>query len=110
VKRFLEGAGFCVKGEVKGCDAVAVQDGGQLRLAIVKLGLDPLLQAMGRMRVADEVWLAVPATRCGRDRNPHVHRPCRAIGFGLMAFNVGRNRVEVLALLAAAVPCNAQEP
>ena len=26
-----------------------------------------------------------------------VHRLCRAIGFGLMAVNVGRNRVEVLA-------------
>jgi hypothetical protein len=72
VKHFLEGAGFCVKGEIKGCDAVAVQDGGQLRLAIVemKLGfnLDLLLQAMDRMRVADEVWLAVPATQRGRDR------------------------------------------
>jgi hypothetical protein len=89
VKRFLEGAGFCVKGEVNGCDAVAVQEGGQLRLAIVemKLGfnLALLLQAMDRMRMADEVWLAVPATRRGRDRDPRVHRLCRAIGFGLMA-------------------------
>jgi hypothetical protein len=101
VKRFLEGAGFCVKGEVNGCDAVAVRDGGELRLAIVemKLGfnLDLLLQAMDRMRMADEVWLAVPATRRGRDRDPRVHRLCRAIGFGLMAVNVGRDRVEVLA-------------
>ncbi len=100
VKRFLEAAGFCVKGEVHGCDAVAVQDGGELRLAIVemKLGfnLDLLLQAMDRMRIADEVWLAVPATRRGRDRDPRVHRLCRALGFGLMAINVLRNRVEVL--------------
>jgi hypothetical protein len=101
VKRFLEGAGFCVKGEVNGCDAVAVQHSGQLRLAIVEmelgLNLDLLLQAMDRMRMADEVWLAVPATRRGRDRDPRVHRLCRAIGFGLMAVNVERNRVEVLA-------------
>ena len=59
VKHFLEGAGFCVKGEVKGCDAVAVQDGGQLRLAIVemKLGfnLDLMPQEVERMRTADEV-------------------------------------------------------
>jgi len=45
VKRFLEAAGFCVKGEVNGCDAVAVHEGETLRLAIVemKLGfnLDP---------------------------------------------------------------------
>jgi hypothetical protein len=101
VKRFLEGAGFSVKGEVNGCDAVAVHEGGQLRLAIVemKLGfnLDLLLQAMDRMRMADEVWLAVPATQRGRDRDPRVHRLCRAIGFGLIAVNVGRDWVEVLA-------------
>ena len=54
VKRFLEAAGFRVKGEVGGCDIVGVQDGEPLRLAIVemKLGfnLDLLLQAVDRMR------------------------------------------------------------
>lgn len=103
VKRFLEEAGFTVKGEIHGCDAVAVRDEGPTRLAIVemKLGfnLELLLQAMDRMRVADEVWLAVPATRRGRDRDPRVHRLCRAVGFGLMAVNLRSNRVEVLAQL-----------
>jgi hypothetical protein len=101
VKRFLEASGFRVKGEVNGCDAVAVQDGEALRLAIVemKLGfsLDLLLQAVDRMCMADEVWLAVPATRRGRDRDPRVHRLCRLIGLGLMAVNVTRDRIEVLA-------------
>jgi hypothetical protein len=72
-----------------------------LQLAIVemKLGfsLDLLLQAIDRMRAADEVWLAVPATRRGRDRDPRVHRLCRLMGFGLMAVNAARDRVEVLA-------------
>ena len=58
VKRFLETGGFRVKGEVNGCDAVAIHDGDGLRLAIVemKLGftLDLLLQAVDRMRTADE--------------------------------------------------------
>src|SRR5580698_9106867 len=101
VKRFLESAGFCVKGEVRGCDIVAVRTDENLRLAIVemKLGfsLDVLLQAMDRMRAADEVWLAVPATRRGRDRDPRVHRLCRSLGFGLLAVNQARDRVEVLA-------------
>ena len=61
VKRFLEELGFQVKGEVNGCDIVAVRDGEPPRLAIVemKLGfnLDLLLQAVDRMRAADEVWL-----------------------------------------------------
>jgi hypothetical protein len=101
VKRFLESAGFRVKAEVNGCDVVAVRDDDPLRLAIVemKLGfnLELLLQAMDRMRIADEVWLAVPATRRGRDRDTRVHRLCRAIGFGLLAVHVARDRVEVLA-------------
>jgi hypothetical protein len=72
-----------------------------LRLAIVEmklgLSLDLLLQAIDRMRAADEVWLAVPATRRGRDRDRRVHRLCRLLGVGLMAVSVGRDRVEVLA-------------
>jgi hypothetical protein len=72
VKRFLEAASFDVKGEVKGCDIVAVRAAEGLTLAIVemKLGftLDLLLQVTDRMRAADEVWLAVPA-------NPARPRP-----------------------------------
>jgi hypothetical protein len=102
VKRFLEAAGFQVKGEIHGCDIVAVRNGEEpQRLAIVemKLGfnLDLLLQAVDRMWVADETWLAIPATGRGRDRDPRVHRLCRLIGLGLMAVNVARDRVEVLA-------------
>jgi hypothetical protein len=101
VKRFLEAAGFRVKGEVNGCDVVAVKDGDPLQLVIVemKLGfnLDLLLQAVDRTRAADEVWLAVPATRRGRDRDPRLHRLCRLLGFGLMVVNATRDRVEVLA-------------
>jgi hypothetical protein len=100
VKRFLAASGFHVKGEVHGCDAVAVRDGEPLRLAIVemKLGfnLDLLLQAVERLRIADEVWLAVPATRRGRDRDPRVQRLCRLIGLGLMAVHVASDRVEIL--------------
>ena len=52
VKHFLESAGFHVKGEVNGCDAVAVEDGEPQRLAIVEMkrgfSLDLLLQAVER--------------------------------------------------------------
>jgi hypothetical protein len=101
VKRFLESAGFDVKGEIHGCDVVAVRADLPLTLAIVemKLGftLELLLQATDRERAADEVWLAVPATRRGRDRDPRVRRLCRLLGFGLMAVNPTRDRVEILA-------------
>jgi len=101
VKRFLERAGFVCKGEVCGCDIVAVRDGVPARLAIVEmklgLNLDLLLQAVDRSRAADEVWLAVPATRRGRDRDRRVHRLCRMLGLGLLAVDAARDRVEVLA-------------
>jgi hypothetical protein len=101
VKRFLEAAGFDVKGEVKGCDIVAVRRGETLTLAIVEmklgLSLELLLQVTDRTRVADEVWLAVPATRRGRDRDRRVHRLCRLLGFGLLAVSPARDGVEVLA-------------
>ena len=99
VKRFLEAACFDVKGEVQGCDVVAVRQDGTLSIVEMKLGfsLELLLQATDRMRAADEVWLAVPATRRGRDRDPRLHRLCRLLGFGLLAVNAARDRVEVLA-------------
>jgi hypothetical protein len=101
VKQFLEAAGFEAKGEICGCDIVAVRDGDPPRLAIIEMkrgfNLDLLLQAVDRMRPADEVWLAVPITRRGRDRDPRVRRLCRLIGLGLMAVDAATGRVEVLA-------------
>jgi len=102
VKRFLEDQGFTVKGEIKGADVVALRDGeAPLRLVIaeLKLGLsfELVLQAVERMRVADEVWLAVPATRKGRDRDRRAHRLCRMLGWGLLAVTVRTGHVEVLA-------------
>jgi hypothetical protein len=90
-----------VKGEVCGCDIVAVRGAEPPVLVIteLKLGLslELVLQGVDRSRAADEVWLAVPATRRGRDRDRRVHRLCRLLGFGLLAVHVGRECVEVLA-------------
>ncbi|MBO0711998.1 MAG: hypothetical protein J2P47_12045 [Acetobacteraceae bacterium] len=100
VKEFLEHAGFEVKGEVNGCDIVAVHCSESLRLLVVEmklgLNLELLLQATDRLRAADEVWMAVLATRRGRDRDRRIHRLCRLLGLGLMAISLSRGRVEVL--------------
>lgn len=99
VKRFLQARGYEVKGEIAGCDVVAVRDGEPEFLAVVelKLGLsfDLVLQGVDRMRCADEVWLAVKATRRGRDRDVRARNVCRLLGFGLLA--VHPKLVEVLA-------------
>ena len=102
VKTFLERAGFDVKGEVGGCDVVAIKADAAVHVTIAELktsvSLDLVLQAVDRLRIADEVWIAVPATRRGRDRDRRIHRLCRLLGIGLLAVSVtGRNNVEILA-------------
>jgi hypothetical protein len=101
VKRFLEGLGFEVKGEICGCDIVAIDRGAPAALVIGELKLsftlDLLLQAVERSASCDEVWLAVRASLRGRGRetDPRVKKLCRLLGFGLLCvFSSGR--VEVL--------------
>ena len=100
VKAFLEAQGFTVKGEIRGCDIVAVRDGDPPVLVICELkmglSLELLLQGIDRMRTADDVWLAVAATRKGRDRDTRAHRLCRMLGFGLLAVSPSRSRVDIL--------------
>jgi hypothetical protein len=101
VKRFLEGHGFTVKGELRGCDVVAVRGDEKpfVVIAELKLGfsMELVLQAVDRLQLGDEVWLAVPQTRRGRDRDRRAIRLCRYLGLGLLAVNVKRGAVEVLA-------------
>lgn len=101
VKQFLAARGFEAKGEVGGCDVVGVRDGEPPVLIILemKLGftLELVLQGVDRLALADEVWLAVPATRRGRDRDRRARALCRLLGFGLLAAHLPGGTVEVLA-------------
>jgi hypothetical protein len=101
VKRFLEKLGYEVKGEVCGCDLVALDKDvppvvviGELKLAF---NLDLVLQAVDRTAACDEVWLAVRASRRGRGRehDPRVRRLCRLLGLGLLSV-AASGRVDVL--------------
>ncbi len=100
VKSFLEQQGFTAKGEICGCDVVAVRPGERPVLVIceLKLGfnLDLVLQAADRMAAADAVWLAVPRTQRGRDRDRRVVRLCRLLGLGLLTV-AADGTVDVLA-------------
>jgi len=100
VKAFLERLDFEVKGEIRGCDIVATRGGEPPLVVIVelKLGLsiELILQAVDRLHTADDVWIAVPATRRGRDRDRRAHRLCRLLGIGLLAVNAKRTNVEIL--------------
>jgi hypothetical protein len=100
VKRYLESLGFEVKGEICGCDVVALR-GVTCPVVVVcelKLGfnLELILQGVDRSAVCDEVWLAVRASSRGHVRDPRVRKLCRLLGFGLIGVSA-TGQVEILA-------------
>lgn len=102
VKRFLETLGFEVKGEVCGCDVVALRDRQPVAVVVCELKqtftLELVLQAVDRTAACDEVWVAVRASRRGRGResDPRVKKLCRFLGIGLLSvFNSGKVDVQV---------------
>jgi len=93
VKALLEAQGYSVKGEVLGCDVVAVR--GKEPPVIVELkqtfGIGLVLQGVSRLAISDTIYLAVGAwPKKMRD----VKKLCRRLGFGLMV--VAGERVDVL--------------
>jgi len=87
VRQYLEGLGYEVKGEVKGCDMTALRD-GELIVVELKRGftLELLYQAMDRQRVADGVYVAVPLPKRGYNA-PHMREMeslCRRLELGLI--------------------------
>jgi hypothetical protein len=93
VKALLEGQGYSVKGEVRGCDVVAVR--GTEPPVIVELkrtfGIALVLQAVNRLALTDAVYLAVGVwPKNLRD----VKKLCRRLGVGLMI--VVEDRVDVV--------------
>ncbi len=101
VKRFLENLGFTVKGEIGGCDLVALSGDeppivviGELKLTF---NLELILQAVDRAAAADEVWLAarMSARGKGRESDARYRNLCRRLGFGMLAVTATGD-VEVL--------------
>jgi len=102
IKRYLEKLGLEVKGEVRGCDLVALS-GGSPELVVIgemkqSFTLELVLQAVDRTSACDEVWLAVRASKRGRGRenDARVKKLCRFLGFGLLTVNAA-GMVDVLA-------------
>jgi hypothetical protein len=109
VKRFLEKLGFTVKGEVGGCDLVALSGDdppivviGELKLAF---NLELVLQAVDRAGACDEVWIAakLSARGKGHESDARYRNLCRRLGFGMLAVtNTGG--VEVIVKPATTAP------
>jgi hypothetical protein len=88
VKALLEGQGYDVKGEVVGCDVVAVR--GVEPPVVVELkrtfGLELLLQGIDRLAMTETVYLAVGAWP---RRASEVLRLCRRLGLGFIVVSSG---------------------
>jgi hypothetical protein len=95
VKAFLEARGYDVKGEIAGCDLVAVRADEPPVIVELKLTftLGLVLQGVDRLAIADTVYLAIPA---GAARRRGIRPLCRRLGLGLLAVHAPRPRVEVL--------------
>lgn len=90
-----------MKGEIGGCDLVAIRGDEPKMLVIgelkLRFSLDLVLQGVDRASCCDEVWLAVRGSaRRGRERDPRVRQLCRRLGFGLLTVS-SRGLVEILA-------------
>ena len=101
VKHYLEKLGFAVKGEICGCDLVALRDVGPPVVIVGELkltfNLELILQGIDRASACDEVWLAVRASKRGkgREQDRRVRKLCRMLGFGLLTVSA-RGLVELL--------------
>ena len=109
VKRFLEGLGFTVKGEIGGCDLVALKGEdpplvviGELKLTF---NLELMLQAVDRAAAADEVWVAAKMSirGKGRESDARYRNLCRRLGFGMLGIT-DAGGVEVLVAPATTAP------
>jgi hypothetical protein len=109
VKRFLEKLGFTVKGEIGGCDLVALSGDDPVHVVIGELklsfNLELVLQAVDRAGACDEVWLAarLSANGKGRESDARYRNLCRRLGFGMLGVTQG-GHVEVLVKPPTASP------
>lgn len=109
VKRYLESLGFEVKGEIGGCDLVALRGEDAPVTVICELkmqfNLELVLQGVDRAAAADEVWLAARMSPRGKGRegDKRFRNLCRRLGFGMLGvFDDGR--VEVIVSPEAPAP------
>jgi len=109
VKRFLENLGFSAKGEVGGCDVVALKGDDPPMVVVCELkqvfNLELLLQAVDRAGACDEVWVAARLSERGKGResDARYRNLCRRLGFGMLAVT-STGQVEVLVAPPTSAP------
>ena len=87
VKAFLEAQGYAVKGEVEGCDLVAVRGDDEAPVIVelkTSFTLGLVFQGIARQGVTDNVYLGVPPFSERTTRRNDALALCRRLGLGLL--------------------------
>jgi hypothetical protein len=109
VKQFLESLGFLVKGEIGGCDLLALSPDAPPVVVICELklhfNLELVLQGVDRAAAGDEVWLAarLSGRGKGREADARFRNLCRRLGFGLLGIS-SDHKVQVLLSPSSTMP------
>lgn len=102
IKRFLEGQGYVVKGEIGACDIVAVRgDEGPIIVELKeRVNLALILQAVDRLAMSDTVYVAFRIGKghsaSWRSRTKQLTSLLRRLGLGLLTVSTRGNVVPVL--------------
>ena len=111
VKKFLEAAGYDIKGEVGGCDLVGLRVGDPSVVVICELkmsfNLELILQAVDRAAIADEIWIAakISAGGKGREADKRYRALCRRLGIGMLGVS-GAGEVSIIVNSISPLPRN----
>jgi len=99
IKKFFEGRGYVVKGEVARCDMVIVKDD---ETAIVELkkafNMTLLYQALDRQKISNAVYIAIPL-KAFMARRGHILHVLEKLGIGLVTVAMSSDLLTVEAHL-----------
>lgn len=96
IKKWLEGKGYLVRGEVKGCDIVAVRDGEPWPVVVElkkRFNLSLFLQAVERFSLSPYVYVAAERVS-GKNAFSvsDLTRLCRLLGVGLITVRLYKRK------------------
>lgn len=96
VKQWLEGQGFTVRGEVRGCDVVAIREGEDWPVIVElkkRFNLSLVLQAVHRLSATPSVYIAAELT-AGRGgfAVSEMRRLCQMLGIGLLTVRLYKRK------------------
>ena len=96
IKAYLQRQGYDVKGEIGAADVVAIKDGNDPVIVELKLGfsLTLLHQAVARLAVSDQVYVAVPRPKNFKALKANIGI-CRRLGLGVLTVRERDLLVEV---------------